>query len=138
MTEEYIKSIIEETLSIPVFLGQESIIYPAATLEITVLTPALLGDGKSKSRTMDVYINLWYEDKSSRDTAQAALMEALDQEDGFTSPEVESYYDTTAKKFRSVFHCITYLSYPVPEPEPTPEPEPEPEPTPDPEPDNEP
>ena len=136
MTEEYIKSIIEETLNIPIFLGAESITYPAATLEITVLTPALHGDGKSKSRTMDVYINLWYEDKVSRDTAQTALMEALDQEDGFTSPEVETLYDTTAKKFRSVFHCITFLSYPVPEPEPTPEPEPEP--TPEPEPDTEP
>lgn len=115
MTEEYIKGIIEETLAIPVFLGQESIRYPAATLETTVINPALFGDGKSKSRTMDVYINLWYEDKDSRDSALTELMSVLDQTDGITSPEVESYYDTTAKKFRAVFHFNTYLSYPDPE-----------------------
>ena len=115
MTEEYIKSIIKDTLNIPVFLGQESITYPAATLESTVISPALLGDGKSKSRTMEVYINLWYEDKASRDTALTELMSVLDTESGVTSPEIESYYDTTAKKYRAVFHFYTYLSYPVPE-----------------------
>jgi hypothetical protein len=121
MTEEYIKSIIKDTLNIPVFLGQESITYPAATLEITVISPALLGDGKSKSRTMEVYINLWYEDKASRDTALTELMSVLDTESGVTSPEIERYFDTTAKKYRAVFHFYTYLSYPEPEPEPEPE-----------------
>ena len=118
MTEEYIKGIIEDTLQIPVFLGQESIIYPAATLETTIITPALFGDGKSKSRTLEVYINLWYEEKASRDSALTELMSVLDQTDGISSPEIESYYDTTAKKFRAVFHFYTYLSYPDPEPEP--------------------
>ena len=135
MTEEYIQSIIEDTLNIPVFLGQESIKYPAATLEITLITPALFGDGKSKSRTMEVYINLWYEDKDSRDSALTELMSVLDTEDGVTSPEIESYYDITAKKYRAVFHFNTYLSFPDPEPEPEPEPTPEPEPEPE---DNEP
>lgn len=132
MTEEYIKSIIEETLSIPVFLGAESIIYPAATLEFTEISPALFGDGKSKSRTNDVYINIWFEEKDSRDSALAELMSALDQTDGITSPEIENYYDTTAKKFRGVFHFQTLSSYPDPEPEPDPEPDPEPEPEPEP------
>lgn len=111
MTEDDIKTIIEETLSIPVFLGQDSIIYPAATLEIQVYSPALFGDGKSKRRTEDVYVNLWYEEKDSRDSALAELMSALDQTDGITSPEVESYYDTTAKKFRAVFHFLNLPSY---------------------------
>lgn len=135
MTEEYIQSNIEDTLNIPVFLGQESITYPAATLETTVISPALFGDGKSKSRTMEVYINLWYEEKVSRDSALTELMSVLDTENGVTSPEIESYYDTTAKKYRAVFHFNIYLSFPDPEPEPEPEPTPEPEPEPE---DNEP
>ena len=113
MTEDNIKSIIEETLNIPVFLGQDSIIYPAATLEIQVITPALFGDGKSKRRIQDVYINIWYEEKDSRDTALTELMSALDQTDGITAPNVESYYDTTAKKFRGVFHFQLLPQYPT-------------------------
>ncbi len=112
MTETDIKNIIEETLDIPVFLGQESIIYPAATLEIQVITPALFGDGKSKRRIQDVHVNIWYEEKDSRDTAQAELMSALDQTDGITAPNVESYYDTTAKKYRSVFRFQLLPDYP--------------------------
>lgn len=117
MTEADIKTIIEETLSIPVFLGQESIIYPAATLEIQIYSPALFGDGKSKRRTEDVFINIWYENKDSRDTALTELMSVLDQTDGITPPEVESYYDTTAKKFRGTFHFQALGSYPMPEAE---------------------
>lgn len=126
MTEAALQSIIEETLNIPVFLGQESITYPAATLETTVITPALFGDGKSKRRMHDVYINLWYEDKEARDTARNALMAELDQADGITPPEVDTYYDTTAKKYRAVFHSQMLPSVPDPEPEPEPEPDPEP------------
>ena len=113
MTEDNIKSIIEETLNIPVFLGQESIIYPSATLEVQVITPALFGDGKAKRRTEDCFVNIWFEDKDARDTALAELMSALDQTDGITSPNVESYYDTTAKKFRGVFHFQLLPQYPT-------------------------
>lgn len=128
MTSDAIKSIIEGTLSIPVFLGAESIIYPAATLEIQLQNPALFGDGKSVRRAYDVFINLWYEDKDSRDSALAELISALDQTNGITSPDVESYYDTTAKKFRAVFHFTALPEYEEPEPEPEPDPEPDPEP----------
>lgn len=113
MTETDIKGIIEETLNIPVFLGQESIIYPAATLEVQVITPALFGDGKAKRRTEDCFVNIWFEDKDARDTALAELISALDQTDGITSPNVESYYDTTAKKFRGVFHFQLLPQYPT-------------------------
>ena len=115
MTEDNIKSIIEGTLSIPVFLGQESIIYPAATLEIQNISPALFRDGKSKRRTDDVYINIWYEEKDSRDTALTELMSVLDQTDGITPPEVESIYDTTAKKYRGIFHFQALRDYPMPD-----------------------
>lgn len=117
MTEDNIKEIIEGTLTIPVFLGQESITYPAATLEIQSINPGLFGDGKSKRRTDDVYINIWYEDKDTRDTAITNLMSILDQTNGITPPEVESIYDTTAKKYRGIFHFQALRDYPVPEPE---------------------
>ena len=115
MTEDSLKSMIEETLAIPVFLGQESIIYPSATLETTVITPGIYGDGKSVRRTHEVYINLWYEDKDTRDTARDTLMAVLDQVSGITSPDVESYYDTTAKKFRAVFSLYLIPEYTDPE-----------------------
>lgn len=127
MTEGYIKSIIEDTLAIPVFLGAESIIYPAATLEAQIYNPSLFGDGKAKRRTVDIYVNLWYEDKTARDTAIRSLEAALEEVVGITSPEIEVYYDTTAKKFRAVFHFIALPSVPEPEPESEPEPEPEPD-----------
>ena len=142
MTENDIKGIIEDTLNIPVFLGQESITYPAATLEITVVSPSLFGDGKAERRMYDAYINIWYEEKATKDTAVDALMYALDHMDGITAPDIESYYDTTAKKYRGLFHFYILKDYPAPEPEPepepTPDPDPEPEPSPDPEPDPEP
>ena len=93
MTEAALQSIVEDTLNIPVFLGQESIIYPAATLEIQIQNPALFGDGKSVRRAYDVFINLWYEDKESRDSALAELMSALDQINGITAPDIESSRD---------------------------------------------
>ena len=115
MTEDNIKSIIEETLNIPVFLGQESIIYPSATLEVQVITPALFGDGKANRRTEDCFVNIWYEEKDSRDTALTELMSVLDQTDGITPPEVESIYDTTAKKYRGIFHFQALRDYPMPD-----------------------
>lgn len=118
MTEDNIKSIIEGTLSIPVFLGQESITYPAATLEIQNMSPGLYGDGKSKRRTDDVYVNIWYEDKASRDSALTELISVLDQTDGITPPEVESIYDTTAKKYRGTFHFQALKEYPMAQGEP--------------------
>lgn len=102
MTEASLKTLIESTLNIPVFDGQESIVYPAATLEIVGHPAALAGDGKAKIRESEVIINLWYESKSDRDTDEALLLEALDAQDGISVPEVNSYYDTTAKKYRSV------------------------------------
>lgn len=102
MTEASLKTLIESTLNIPVFDGQESIVYPAATLEIVGHPASLAGDGKAKIRESEVIINLWYESKSGRDTDEALLLETLDAQDGISVPEVNSYYDTTAKKYRSV------------------------------------
>lgn len=103
MTEDNLKSIIEGTLAIPVFLGQESIIYPAATLESTTNRTELFGDGKTERRIVTVYIDLWYEDKAGRDEAVSKLLSELDFRTDITSPEVETYYDTTAKKYRATF-----------------------------------
>lgn len=102
MTEASLKTLIEDTLKIPVYEGGQSIIYPGATLEITGSPPALAGDGKAKVREREAAIDLWFTTKGARDTSQALLLAALDLEDGISVPECDSYYDTTAKKFRSV------------------------------------
>ena len=102
MTEASLKTLIETTLSIPVFDGAKSIIYPAATLEIIGHPPALIGDGKAKVREDEAVINLWFEEKSTRDTNEALMLSALENESGLSVPDCSSYYDTTAKKFRSV------------------------------------
>lgn len=109
MTEENMKSIIEETLNIPVFLGQESIKYPSATLEAELNNmPELFGDGLTERRAVTTYINLWYEEKSARDEAVIKLLSVLDFRTDITAPEIESYYDTTAKKYRAVF-TVRYI-----------------------------
>lgn len=104
MTEASLKSLIEETCKIPVFEGAESITYPAATLEIIGYPAALVGDGKAKVRETAAVINLWFKDKSARDSNQALLLAALDSADGISVPECASEYDTTAKKFRSIIN----------------------------------
>ena len=102
MTETSLIELIEDTLAIPVFLGSQSIVYPAATLEITGQPPALIGDGRAKLRESEAVINLWFTEKGERDSDQALLLAALDTQGGISVPECDSYYDTTAKKFRSV------------------------------------
>ena len=102
MTEATLKTLIETTLKIPVFDGAESIIYPAATLEIIGNPATLVGDGKAKVRESEAIINLWLTTKSACDTNTALLLAALDAEDGLSVPECSKDYDTTAKKFRSV------------------------------------
>ena len=102
MTEATLKTLIETTLEIPVFDGAESILYPSATLEIIGHPATLHGDGKAKVREAEVVINLWYTTKDAWDSGTALLLATLDCEDGISVPECSSYYDTTAKKFRSV------------------------------------
>lgn len=102
MTKASLATLITTTLSIPVFEGQNSIIYPAATLEFTGYPAALNGDGKAKVRETEVFINLWFTDQSERDTNEALLLATLNTQDGISVPECQSYYDTTAKKYRSV------------------------------------
>jgi hypothetical protein len=102
MTKESLIDLIENTLEIPVFEGSQSIIYPAATLEIIGQPATLIGDGKAKIRESEVVINLWYTEQSDRDADQALLLAALDMQDGISVPECNPSYDTTAKKFRSV------------------------------------
>ena len=110
MTEAGLKTLIETTLTIPVFQGQDSIIYPAATLEVTEIKPSLYGDGSSKSRACTAVINLWYTDKAARDTAVISLMAAMDGTSDIVSPDVETYYDITAKKFRAVLQTQFILT----------------------------
>ena len=102
MTEASLKTLIEDTLRIPVYEGSQSIIYPAATLEIIGNPAALVGDGKAKVRETEAVINLWFIEKGERDTSTALLLAALDLEDGISVPECSTDYDTTAKKFRAV------------------------------------
>lgn len=108
MNDEGLKRIIENTLNIPVFLGSESIIYPAATLESRINSPELFGDGLTERRVVTAYINLWYEDKGARDEAVKQLLAVLDFRTDITAPEIEAYYDTTAKKFRAVI-SVRYI-----------------------------
>lgn len=116
MTEADIKTLIETTLNIPVFSGTDTILYPGATLELTAMTPGIFGDGRSKRRKQTAFINLWYEDKNTRDTGAIALLEALDASDGIAAPDMDTYYDTTAKKYRAIFNFeVLYLPE---EPEP--------------------
>lgn len=115
MTEADLKQLIEETLNIPVFEGKDSIIYPAATLDITDLNPGMFGDGKCVLREASATINLWYVDKAPRDNAVQDLLIALDSQPGITSPDVETLYDTTAKKYRAIVKTIyRYPVYAVP------------------------
>ena len=102
VTESSLKTLIEQTLKIPVFEGGESIVYPAATLEIGDHPATLIGDGKAKVREAEVTINLFYTDKSPRDTGAALLLATLDTQEGISVPDCFNYYDTAAKKFRSV------------------------------------
>ena len=127
MTEVGLKTLIETTLAIPVFEGKDSIRYPAATLEVLKISPALFGDGHSVRREASAEINLWYTDKASRDAAVEAMITAMDAENDITSPEIETYYDTTAKKYRAVISTIYTFIIEESTPEPTPEPEVEPE-----------
>lgn len=102
MTEASLKTLIETTLKIPVYEGQSSIIYPAATLEIIGHPSALNGDGKSEVRETEAVINLWYTGKSARDTDTGLMLAALGTQNGISVPECYTEYDTTAKKYRSV------------------------------------
>lgn len=111
MTEADLKALIEDTLAIPVFEGKDSIIYPGATLEVTEISTGLFGDGKCVIREADAVINLWYKDKQPRDDAVQDLLIAMDSQPGITSPDVETYYDTTAKKYRAIIKTV--YRYPV-------------------------
>ena len=111
MTEADMKKLIEDTLSIPVFEGKDTIIYPGATLEVLQLNPALFGDGKCVMREADAEINLWYTEKAARDDAVQDLLIAMDSQPGITSPDGETYYDINAKKYRAVIKTI--YRYPV-------------------------
>ena len=103
MTESSLKTLIETTLAIPVYEGTDTIVYPAATLEVTALPASLIGDGVCLIRERDVTINLFYKDKAARDTAVGALETALNAGGGVSIPDIDTYYDTTAKKYRAIF-----------------------------------
>ena len=101
MTEAGLKTLIETTLTIPVFEGQDSIVYPAATLEVTEIAPRLFGDGHSVARESTAQIDLWYISKADRDDAVEDMITAMDATGDITSPTIDTYYDTTAKKYRA-------------------------------------
>lgn len=102
MTEQSLKTLIETAISFPVFEGTDTIVYPGATLEISSLPAVLIGDGKRLVRESDVVINIFTQTKIARDEAVTALDEALDLQTGMSVPDIETYYDTTAKKYRAV------------------------------------
>lgn len=108
MTEAGLKTLIETALSIPVFEGKDSIIYPAATLEAQENNPELFGDGLVVRRMITAFINLWYENKSDRDDAIKELLKVLDFRTDISAPDIDAYYDTTAKKYRAVL-TVRYL-----------------------------
>lgn len=105
--EDEIKELIESVLHIPVFLEGDSIIFPGAVISLLPEVPRLHGDGKGVSYVNDVEISLYYNDRTMRDIAAGELMAALNAIVGYTSAELERYYDTTAKKHRAVFRFET-------------------------------
>lgn len=103
MTETSLKTFIETTLNIPVFDGADSIVYPSATFEINGHPALLVGEGKAVIRGAEATINIWCEEKAERDAKTTLLLDALDAGNSISSvPDCSTFYDTTAKKFRSV------------------------------------
>lgn len=104
MTESIIKSLIESTLNIPVYDAADAITYPSATVEVSSDSTGLFGDGRGTGRVKSVNIDLWYESKSDRDTAVQSLLTALDSQNGNTTPDIITMFDTTAHKWRATFN----------------------------------
>ena len=104
MTDEELKELIEATLDIPVYDDGMSITYPAATLDIYQDSSALAGDGATKARVKNVKIDLWYQNKEERDTAQALLLGMLDGIRTASCVEILPCFDTNARKYRSTFN----------------------------------
>lgn len=102
--EDELKNLIETAINIPCYLEGDSITFPGATVAVSSDSPRLIGDGAAASIVHTAYINLWYVSRSDRDTATASLVEALQGYRNSTPPDIERYYDTTAKKHRAVIN----------------------------------
>lgn len=104
--ETQIKTLIENNLNIPCFLDDQatSITFPSATLSIYSESQGLHGDGHGVSTVCNVQIDLWYTKRTDRDTATSTLFTVLNGLPRATTPEVERFFDTTARKFRATFH----------------------------------
>lgn len=103
MNHATLTALIETTLDIPVYSGKGAATFPSATIDAYRDTPAVFGDGKSAARTITTQVDLYYESEGDRDAAAALLLNTLEQEPGVTSPDLELWYDTSAKKFRAEF-----------------------------------
>lgn len=103
MTGASLKSLIENTLQIPCYVGATSIVYPSVVLEVGLISTSLHGDGKRVAETHTAYIDIYATSASSRDSYLASLVAVLDNQFSVTMSDRETYYDTTAKKYRAHF-----------------------------------
>lgn len=99
--ENELKDFVESVCHIPCFIDGESIIYPGATVRVYQDLPGNYGDGKGIGWTHSCEIAVYYNDRQQRDNAVMLLVDALNVLPGYTTPNCECIYDTTAKKYRA-------------------------------------
>lgn len=102
--EEELKKLIEENLKIPCTMDSGAMLFPGATVEVYLRNPESFGDGKPEEIVGYVSINLYYSSRTERDAATDKLVPELVKA-GYTYPTDERYYDTEARKWRSVLNC---------------------------------
>lgn len=102
--EEELKGLVERTLVVPCVLDAGTMVYPGATVEVYLRNPESFGDGQPEEVVGYVSINLYYSSRTERDAATDKLVPELVKA-GYTYPTDERYYDTEARKWRSVLNC---------------------------------
>lgn len=106
MTQAGLKALLETTLNVPCFEAGDSAIYPCSTYEFIDDNATLHGDGEGKVREHNVQVDLWYTERTGRDTAYNLMLAALVSE-STTTPDVLLTYDRTACVWRATFNFST-------------------------------
>lgn len=99
--EDELKELIEKTLDIPCTLDTGAMVFPGATVEVYLRNPEAFGDGQPEEIVNYVTVNLYYPERALRDVATDKLVPALVSA-GYIYPTDERYYDTEARKYRTV------------------------------------
>ena len=101
--EEELKELIERTLDIPCELETGAMVFPGATVEVYLRNPEAFGDGQPEEIVVYVTIDLYYPKRTERDAAADKLIPVL-VTNGYLYPTEERYYDTVARKYRTVLN----------------------------------